>query len=299
MAVIKPYTFVAGTKAKAAEVNEDFDVLYTEVNALGSTVVDYQSQIEQLASEKANVNGNYANRFSVANPTTNYDAVNKQTLFNTIGNSLPYIYGLGITKVGDNTISVAAGECYDTTETTLLKLSGNLEKQNQTQAASSSYYVYIIGGANVNEDILISTLSLDPNLPDGYTLSRRIGSYTTDSSNKILQVTNEQINQYTVSNLINQNAAEIINKVAPNYSAGVTIGDNATYTAPKAGWVIVCQRTDNVDSAGYWINGLFFESSREVGNSSVAQSTCVFLGKGDTFRANYTTLIRFFPCKGV
>lgn len=90
----------------------------------------------------------------------------------------------------------------------------------------------------------------------------------------------------------------VLSCIAPNYSAGVNIGDNVTYTAPKAGWVIVCQRTDNADSAGYWINGLYFESSREVGNSQNAQSTCVFIGKGDKFRANYTNQIKFFPCKG-
>jgi hypothetical protein len=297
MAVIKPYTFVAGTKAKAAEVNEDFDVLYTEVNALGSTVVDYQSQIEQLASEKANVNGNYANRFSVANPTTNYDAVNKQTLFNTISNSLPYIYGLGITKVGDNTISVAAGECYDTTETTLLKLSGNLEKQNQTQAASSSYYVYIIGGANVNEDILISTLSLDPNLPDGYTLSRRIGSYTTDSSNKILQVTNEQVSQYTINNLVAQNIESINADIVPTYKSGwVTIGSG--YVTPKAGLIFAQGRQDNFAS---WIqiNSFRADFSYDRDDGQSWGSAQLVVPKGATVTFGNTNTVWFIPNKGV
>lgn len=297
MAVIKPFTFVAGTKAKAAEVNEDFDVLYTEVNALGSTVVDYQAQIEQLASEKANVNGNYANRFSVANPTTNYDAVNKQTLFNTISNSLPYIYGLGITKVGDNTISVAAGECYDTTETTLLKLSGNLEKQNQTQAASSSYYVYIIGGANVNEDILISTLSLDPNLPDGYTLSRRIGSYTTDSNNKILKVDNEQISQYTTNNFISQNIEDITAAVIPTYKSGwVTISSG--YVTPSAGVIFAQGVQDNGDS---WIRINNFQAnfSYDSGDGQSWGSAQLAVPKAATVTFGRTRTVWFIPNKGV
>jgi hypothetical protein len=297
MAVIKPYTFVAGTKAKAAEVNENFDVLYTEVNALGSTVVDYQSQIEQLASEKANVNGNYANRFSVANPTTNYDAVNKQTLFNTISNSLPYIYGLGITKVGNNTISVAAGECYDTTETTLLKLDGNLEKQNRTQAASSSYYVYIIGGPNANEDILISTRSLNPNLPDGYNMSRRIGSYTTDTSNKILKVNNEQINQYTTNNFISQNIEDITAAVIPTYKSGwVTISSG--YVTPSAGLIFAQGRQDNYAS---WIkiNDFRVDFSYDRDDGQSWGSAQLIVPEGATVTFGNTNTVWFIPNKGV
>lgn len=302
MAVIKPYTFVAGTKAKANEVNENFDVLFTEINALGSTVVDYQAQIEQLASEKANINGNYANRFSVANPTTNYDAVNKQTLFNAIGNSLPYIYGLGVTRAGNNTINVNAGSCYDTTETQLLVLENNLAKQNATQAANTSYYVYIIGKTTGNEDILISSLSVSPNLPDGYTYYRRLGSYTTDSSNKIIQVYNEQINQYTRSNFINQNIAEITNKVAPNYTAGYSISSG--FAAPSAGWV-ACYGTSGEGSYTAWyVDGaeVFRDDQSWGGGRAGGQGSrsMAYVGKGSVVtRSGNNNTAMFYPCKGV
>jgi hypothetical protein len=36
--VVKPYTFTTGSPAKAAEVNADFDVLYTRINALNAIV---------------------------------------------------------------------------------------------------------------------------------------------------------------------------------------------------------------------------------------------------------------------
>jgi hypothetical protein len=36
--IVKPYTFTSGTSAKAAEVNADFDVLYTRINALNAIV---------------------------------------------------------------------------------------------------------------------------------------------------------------------------------------------------------------------------------------------------------------------
>lgn len=296
MAVIKPYTFVAGTKAKANEVNENFDVLFTEINALGSTVVDYQAQIEQLASEKANINGNYANRFSVANPTTNYDAVNKQTLFNAIGNSLPYIYGLGITRAGNNTINVNAGSCYDTTETQLLVLENNLAKQNATQAANTSYYVYIIGKTTGNEDILISSLSVSPNLPDGYTYYRRLGSYTTDSSNKIIQVYNEQINQYTRSNLISQNIEEINSGVVPTYNSGwVTISSG--YVTPRAG-LIFAQGKQDVGECWITVNNFSAQFSYDSGDGQSWGSAQLPVPKGAYIAFSNTRTVLFFPNKG-
>ena len=122
MAILKPYTFTAGTKARASEVNANFDALYTEVNSLESRIIDYESQIQYLQNTKADINGSYLNRFAVANPITNYDAVNKQYLQNATANSITYINGLGITKVGDATISVDAGSCYDSSNTQLLIL---------------------------------------------------------------------------------------------------------------------------------------------------------------------------------
>ena len=52
MAILKPYTFTAGTKARASEVNANFDALYTEVNSLESRIIDYESQIQYLQNTK-------------------------------------------------------------------------------------------------------------------------------------------------------------------------------------------------------------------------------------------------------
>lgn len=192
MAILKPYTFVAGTKAKASEVNADFDALYSEVNSMGSSLEQVEADVETLGTTKANINGNSGNRFAVANPVNSYDAVNKQYLFNSIANSLPYINGLGIAIDSDDTIHVDAGSAYDSTYTTIMVLDTSISKQNDTQSASTTYYVYLIAKANgADTDILISTSSASPALPTDYTLYRRIGSYTTNANNAIASISNE------------------------------------------------------------------------------------------------------------
>lgn len=296
MAILKPYTFTAGTKARASEVNANFDALYTEVNSLESRIIDYESQIQDLQNTKADINGSYLNRFAVANPITNYDAVNKQYLQNATANSITYINGLGITKVGDATISVDAGSCYDSTDTQLLVLKNSLEKQNQTQAASSIYYVHLIGKATGNEDILISTLSVDPNLPDEYLYYRRIGSYTTDSDNKILQINVEQLSQYSSSStFFAQTSKDITNLVTPDYSAGYNIGDG--WTAPTDG---LCYFQGIPDAgSSVTIGGVGFQVSYDTGDGQSSGSLSMIVGKG-TVANGFYRLARasFYPFKG-
>ena len=297
MALLKPYTFTAGTKARASEVNANFDALYTEVNSLESRIIDYESQIQYLQNTKADINGSYLNRFAVANPITNYDAVNKQYLQNATANSITYISGLGITKVGDATISVDAGSCYDSTNTQLLVLENSLEKQNQTQAASSIYYVYLIGKSTGNEDILISTLSADPNLPEEYLYYRRIGSYTTDKNNKILQINIEQLSQYPGANsLLKQNSDEMLSIISPNLNAGFSIGSG--WVSTSAGWIYASRRGDNF-GATLRANGvtILYEGSFG-GYSNLDMDSLVYVDKNMNITfSNYSC--KFYPCKGV
>lgn len=296
MAILKPYTFTAGTKARASEVNANFDALYTEVNSLESRIIDYESQIQDLRNTKANINGSYLNRFAVANPITNYDAVNKQYLQNVTANSITYINGLGITKVGDATISVDAGSCYDSTNTQLLTLGNSLEKQNQTQAASSIYYVYLIGKSTGNEDILISTLSIDPNLPEEYLYYRRIGSYTTDSDNKILQINVEQLSQYSSSStFFAQTSKDITNLVTPDYSAGYFI--SGTWTAVTDGLCYFQGATDS--TASVVIGGVYFQVSFDTGDGQSNGTLSMIVGKGTVVeRFDRITRASFYPFKG-
>ena len=86
MSIVKPYTFVAGNKARANEVNEDFDVLYQQVNANITNIANVEGDIQTLSSTKANVNGASTQRFAVADPVSSGDAVNKRYL---LKNGLP------------------------------------------------------------------------------------------------------------------------------------------------------------------------------------------------------------------
>lgn len=292
MAILKPYTFTAGTKARASEVNANFDALYKEVNSLESRIIDYEAQIQDLQNTKADINGSYLNRFAVANPITNYDAVNKQYLQNATANSITYINGLGITKVGDATISVDAGSCYDSTDTQLLVLENSLEKQNQTQAASSIYYVYILSTTG-GEDILIFPES---SLPSEYSYHRRIGSYTTDSDNKILQINVEQLSQYSSSStFFAQTSKDITNLVTPDYSAGYGIGNGWTATTDG-----LCFFQGIPDGGSYvTIGGVSFQVSFDTGDGQSNGALSMIVGKG-TLINGFSRIARatFFPFKG-
>lgn len=194
MSITKPFTFVAGTKARANEVNADFDELYSQVNKNISNISQNALDIDNLDSNKANINGNSTEVFNVADATANTHSVNKQTLFKYIENTLDYITGLTISKDSgspNDTIIVTAGSCYDSTKSVVLTLANSTSKKNENQAANATYYVHIIGNATGSStDILISTSQLSPTLPAGYTLFRYIGSYTTNGSGNINVITN-------------------------------------------------------------------------------------------------------------
>lgn len=192
MNIVKPFTFTAGTKARANEVNDNFDVLYSQVNSNITEIENNAKDIDELTLNKANINGNSTQRFAVADPVSNSDAINKQTMFRYLGNTLDYISGLIISENSGNpnkAILVTPGAAYDSTHSIVLKLDSNTTKTNTTQAANATYYVYIIGNATGSSiDILISTTNVNPTLPSGYTLYRLIGRYTTDSSSNINKI---------------------------------------------------------------------------------------------------------------
>lgn len=207
--ISKPFTFTANTYAKASEVNADFDTLYTGVNACVNQINANIADINNLDSDKADINGNSTQRFSVADPTVNTDAVNKQSLMKYISNSLDYISGLVVSKDSsspNDTIIVSPGSCYDSTKNVMLSLQNNTTKQNENQGPSVTYYVYIIGNSTGSSvDILISPNQVTPTLPTGYSLYRQIGSYTTNNDNSI-----DVINYYGHNSTAPQGIATIV-----------------------------------------------------------------------------------------
>ena len=77
MSIAKPFTFTPNTYAKSSEVNQDFDVLYSQVNTNISNIAQNATDIDNLDSNKANINGSSAQRFTVADPVVSNDAINK------------------------------------------------------------------------------------------------------------------------------------------------------------------------------------------------------------------------------
>lgn len=206
MSIAKPFTFTANTYAKASEVNADFDIVYSQVNTNISAIAQNATDIDNLENNKADINGSTSQRFAVADAISNSDAINKQTLFKAIGNSLDYISGLVITKDSgspEDTIIVSEGSCYDSTKTVVLSLGSSTSKQNLNQGASTTYYVYIIGNSTGSLiDILISESSVTPGLPAGYSLFRQIGSYTTNSDGHIDLIKSELLSELGVKSII-------------------------------------------------------------------------------------------------
>lgn len=231
MTLIIPYTFVAGTKAQSAQVNENFQAVATEVNSIGSDLADAETAITNLTNSKADVNGNTSNRFAVADPVNGNDAVNKQ-YFNSLAQYL--LAGLVISKADDEYISCTAGACYDTTGAKILRFASDVSKSEYPYNINATYYVYIVGmpAGGTNTQLLISTSSSSPALPSGYTLYRGLGNFTTDSSGKIKEV-------YGYSYATTSDVLTTQNNTIgfPDLSSGVSKTFDILYTAEDNGWV--------------------------------------------------------------
>lgn len=272
--------FVAGTKAKSQEVNYNFNLIKAFIDGLELTLSDITNSISQLEQQKANINGDYRIRFSVADALNNYDAVNLQTLNNRISNAVQIISGLSITRVGNNTILVSAGTCYDSTYTKVLSLSNEVSKTNTNQAASTTYYVYIIGTAELSTDILISQQSINPALPTDYVYYRRIGLYTTDSSNNIDSVSDEQIGQSgNGGNFIDQNIDTIRGKLMPDYLSAFIISNNWIATQDCVVWH---QSSADAGQTTIYINGRAFPAGFDAGDGQSASANQFYVKKGDS-----------------
>lgn len=299
MSIVKPFTFTAGTKARANEVNDNFDILYSQVNSNITEIENNAEDIDELTLNKANINGNSTQRFAVADPISNSDAINKQTMFGYLGNTLDYISGLVISKNSGNpnkSILVTPGAAYDSTHSIVLKLTGNTTKTNTTQAANATYYVYIIGNATGSSiDILISTTNVNPTLPSGYTLYRLIGYYTTNSSSNISYV------GYYGNNVTSDNSVSSIgSKIMPKISAGVSISSG--YTAPSSGWLYIkCSANNSSQSALAYINNVEVYGFKHNDGYAMNCGCMIPIAAGQTFTVNNNgwDVLKFFPSNGV
>ena len=276
-----------GSLASSEVVNDNFEYLDGRITTVGSSITTLQSNIQSL------------------NTTLNNTINTAVSNINASLGHLPYssyIDGLIITKSTTNTIAVTNGSCYDSGGDIVLKLTTSTTKQNESQAASAMYYVYIIGdndGSTI--DILISSSSSSPTMPTGYTKYRLIGGYTTNSNSEI-----DTVSYYGESATSDKSANGILDVTAPDWVNMVDRSATTTYTATTAGYVYgYITRLRESKTCTITINSQYsFSSYMPIGAVGGYWNSCNLLipvGKGDTYYmdnngASY--VFKFIPVKG-
>lgn len=270
-----PHSFVPGTKAKANEVNANFNSIKTFVDANEVNIAQNELSISGLQENKADLNGDIENKFQVADPTGNYDAVNKQTLSALTANTRDYIGGFKLTKYSDDTITADPGSAWDSTYTYIFNQSTALQVTQSNLGASATYYVYVTGGEDADNTLVISLSNATPELPSGATVFRMLGSFLTDSSSKISEV-------YSETNDITQADMQSIANSVFGYPNGTIIRSATSWTATENAWVFCSWSGDGCRSILY-INGKTV-LDRKAGTSRGTHDTVSFpLKKGYSF----------------
>lgn len=242
-----PYTFIAGTKAKASEVNSNFNAVKTLVDANEVNIAQNELDIQNLEQNKADLNGAIEERFQVANPNNDYDAVNKQYFDSMTANIKPYINGFKLSKYDNTTISATPGSCWDSTYEYFFSSATAMQVSQSNLGQNATYYVYITGGgtAEANE-LIISSSDTTPELPTGAEYFRLLGSFTTDGNGNIKDVLSN-------SNTVTEEDIVKATDKAPNYNAPSEIGSGHVCTAD--GWINWQPNVSGIRSVSLAING--------------------------------------------
>lgn len=186
-----PYTFIAGTKAKANEVNANFLAIKNLVDTIEVTQTEQGNDITALLAQKADLNGNQGELFRVADAESDYDAINKATLEELTYNTRALFWGLELTRIGDDTISVSPGGTYDSTFEYMIKSEITLTKQQSNLGNEATWYVYICAEEGEENLIVFSANGTTPEVPVGYSYFKRLGYFTTNEEGDIDQVFSE------------------------------------------------------------------------------------------------------------
>lgn len=187
-----PFIFKAGNKAKANEVNFNFTSIKQFVDNLEEGQANNEISIARLEANKANINGDYNQRFQVADASGSFDAINKRTLQQLTANTKEVISGFAVSKFSSTVISCTAGVCWDSTYEYVIKSDIGLQTDAQTLSNSTTYYIYVCEDAELSScQLILDTNGTTPTIPVGYDYYRRIGSCTTDDSGNIKDVLGE------------------------------------------------------------------------------------------------------------
>lgn len=185
-----PYTFVPGTKAKANEVNSNFNAFKTFVDQNEVNIAQNSLDIQNLQDTKAELNGAIEQTFQVANPTNNYDAVNKQWFLANTANSKDTISGFQLTKQSNTSVSATAGSAWDSTYEYMITSGSSLTEDQSNLGQNATYYVYVCADKETsNVELIFSLSNATPELPSGYDYYRLLGNFKTDSNGNISTVT--------------------------------------------------------------------------------------------------------------
>lgn len=286
-----PHSFVPGTKAKANEVNANFNSIKTFVDANEVNIAQNELSISGLQENKADLNGAIENKFQVANPTGNYDAVNKQTLNALTVNTKDYIRGFKLTKYSDDTITAEWGSAWDSTYSYMFDQLTALQVTQSNLGSNATWYVYIVGGENFTNELFLSANNVNPGVEGK--LFRLLGSFTTDGEGRISLV-------YSLSNTVTvEDTQKSFAYHCPNYNNILSRSQNVTYTEALDGWIIYSVYCDNTTST-ITINGVNIQVGYEHQRSGVTTSGVFPIPSGTTWSFSGGTIrtLGFAPIRG-
>lgn len=179
-----PYTFIGGTKAKASEVNANFQEVKKSVDANELNI----SNLTITVDNKANINGNGNTLFEVAESNIPTSATNLQQVQNLISPMVSIINGL-IFATNGISITISSGTCYDSTLTNLITI-GQTTLNATNFPLNTSYYVYVANDTSTTTGpyITVSTSDVSPTLPNNSVIYRKIGSFVKSSDTQFQSV---------------------------------------------------------------------------------------------------------------
>ena len=102
---------------------------------------------------------------------------------------------------------------------------------------------------------------------------------------------------YRLLTTVDLGSSTIGENLAPDYSAAVTIPNNAVYTAPANGWIMGYAVQNDWSSYSLIVNNTtFLYGGRKSYNTGGA--LCFFIGQGQTVTPRADAILRFVPCIG-